>query len=114
MLQQKAQNYENEIISMKILASGGQIMEVISKCIGIDNNIIRLLNPQALMSVPGKVGEEPGMAMVNFMLTADPTKIIELNRTQILSIGVARKEASDAYNNIGSNIIKPKSSNLVI
>lgn len=113
MLQPSPIKYEGEVLSIKLIASGQSMIELIAKCVSVDSEVIRVSNPQSLMPMPGKPGEEPQIGMVNFLVTGDSTKVVELNRAHVMAVGLARKEAANAYNNVTSSIIKPNSGVIV-
>ncbi len=113
MLQAKAQNFEDKVVSIKLMVAGNSIMEILGLFLSkTDYNTFFVANPQALtpQMVPGQT--EPQIAMINLMLSGD-NKIVEFNRSNIIAICLAHPAAEQEYRRITSDILTPPNPKII-
>ena len=117
-LHQKVTNFEDKIVSIKLLTADNRIIELIGKIVSSTDTAVWVQNPQLLQAMHvknDKTGEmEQMVAMVNFMVTGDQSQPVELKRSLIMATALTKKEAADEYMKATSPLVTPKTPGLVL
>ena len=98
MLQPKATNYDNQVVTMHVDMSN-QIIEIIGRYLSKADDVIRLEKPQRL------VVEKDGIGMVDMTITGD-SSIVEISKSKIICCSLAKKEVVEEFNKITSSILQ--------
>ena len=106
MLEPKAVNYDNQVISIKLLNAQGDIIELIGKFLSQTDSELRIGNPQALVQVASAPNEPAQLGLVNFMQTGD-NKVVTIFKSRVMAINLTHQGAAENYNQITSGVIAP-------
>jgi len=109
-------NFDNQVVTMKLLAGDHRIIELIAKVVSSNEKSRWVLNPQLLQAVPMKnaKGEtETGIGMSNFMVAGDQSRPVEIERGNIMATQLANKDAAEEYIRLTSALITPSKPGLI-
>lgn len=116
-LHAKVTNFDNEVVSMKLLTADRRVIELIARVISSTETSRWVMNPQLLQAMqvknPQTGATEEVVGMINFMVSGDQTKPVEIERIHILSTSLTAKEAKDEYVRLTSPILTPKAPGLI-
>lgn len=117
-LHAKVTNFDDKIVSMKLMTADRRIVELITKIVASTPTSKWVMNPQLLQAMvienPTTKKQEEGVGMVNFMVTGDQGQPVEIQNHCIMATSLASKTAAEEYNRINSSLITAKTPGLVV
>ena len=117
-LHAKVTNFENEVVSVKLLTADRRIIELIGRVTSATEKAIWLMNPQLLQAMQVKNPQtgaiEEAVGMINFMVSGDQSQPVQIERVNVLATSLTAKEAKDEYIRMTSPLITPKAPGLVV
>ena len=98
MLEAKATNYEGKIVSLKLITDNNQILEAVGFYVGETPQVLRLKNLQAIVPQmvknPTTGKNETQVGFMNFHLSGEPGEIVELYKSSVMSMTLAKSEVT--------------------
>jgi hypothetical protein len=110
-LHAKATNYEGKIISLKLINAEQQMLEAVGEYVGETPELLRMRNLQAIVpqQVAGPDGKpQMSVGFMHFMLSGDPTEIVEIYKHTIIGRSLAKKEVVSEMEKLNSPVTVPK------
>ena len=96
-------NRTNQVISMKLIVSSNNLIEVMGKCIFENTDYIALQYPQLLSAQNSGTESPPKIALLNFMVAGNNERV-EIYKSQILAIALASETARTEYEKVATKL----------
>ena len=106
-LHPKVTNFDNQIVTFKLVASNQNVIEIVGRLLSRDAAHIWIEYPQALMPFKDKQNNDQ-VGLLDFMVSGEG-KTVEFRRDLVLSMTIAKKSFADEYERIIKEMTKKKS-----